>query len=171
VISSIPAAQNAAQTTAIGYTDSADGLVPGQPANTIELKYTLYGDTILAGSVGFNDFTRMTQHFGQTAGATWDTGDFNYDGTVNNPDFLLLARTYNTSLGSQAAPAAQPAAAPAAQPASQPASPSSPPVVSPAPSPAPVIKTQNQPQHPQPKPTVIVVSKPATSQKHKKRRY
>ena len=105
VITSTPARNNAAQTTAIGYADSADGLIPGQPANTIELKYTLYGDTGLGGSVGFNDFTRLTQHYGQTTGAAWDTGDFNYDTSVNSADFTLLTRTYNTSIGNQALPA------------------------------------------------------------------
>ena len=105
MITSSAAASNAAQTTAIGYADSADGLIPGQPANTIELKYTLYGDTSLSGSVGFNDFTRLIQHYNQTSGGTWDTGDFNYDGSVNNADFTLMTRTYNTSLGSQAQPA------------------------------------------------------------------
>ena len=105
VITSIPAASNAAQTTAIGYADSADGLIAGQPANTIELKYTLYGDTSLAGTVGFNDFTRLTQHYNQTTGGTWDTGDFNYNGSVNFGDFTLMTRTYNTTLGSEALPA------------------------------------------------------------------
>src|SRR5579864_9481006 len=99
------AAANAAQTTGIGYADSADGLIPGQPANTIELKYTLYGDTGLRGSVGFNDFTRLTQHYNQTTGGTWDTGDFSYDGSVNFNDFTLMTRTYNTNVGSQASPA------------------------------------------------------------------
>ena len=104
VITSLPAAQNLAQTTGIGYADSADGLILGQTPNTIELKYTLYGDTTLTGTVGFNDFTRMTQHWNQTVGAAWDTGDFDYDGTVNLGDFTLMSRTYNTALGSQAAP-------------------------------------------------------------------
>lgn len=104
VITSTPAAANAAQTTAIGYADSADGLISGQPLNTIELKYTLYGDTTLTGTVGFNDFTRMTQHWNQTSGGAWDTGDFNYDGSVSNADFVLMTRTYNTTLGNQAVP-------------------------------------------------------------------
>ena len=114
VITSIPAAQNANRTTGIGYADSADGLIGNQPAGTIELKYTLYGDATLSGSVGFNDFTRLTQHWGQSTGGAWDTGDFNYDGSVNLQDFTLLSRTYNTSLGSQAAPAvsAKPSAKP-----------------------------------------------------------
>ena len=111
-ITSIPAAQNGAQTTAIGYADSSDGLIAGQPANTVELRYTLYGDTKLTSSVGFNDFTRMTQHWNQTSGGTWDTGDFNYDGSVNSADFTLMTRTYNTRLGSQAQPAISPLATP-----------------------------------------------------------
>ena len=104
LITSTPAAQNALQTTAIGYADSADGIVPGQSVNTIELKYTLYGDTTLAGTVGSNDFTTLTLHYHQTTGGTWDTGDFNYDGSIDFNDFTLLTRTYNTSLGTQAAP-------------------------------------------------------------------
>lgn len=106
VITSTPAAQNLSQTTGIGYADSADGLIAGQPVNTVELKYTLYGDTTLTGTVGFNDFTRLTQHYNKTSGGTWDIGDFNYDSSVNTADFTLLSRTYNTTLGSQAGPAA-----------------------------------------------------------------
>ena len=105
-ILSTRASANAAQTTAIGYADSADGLIAGQPTNTVELMYTLYADTTLTASVGFNDFTRMIQHWNQTTGGTWDTGDLNYDGSVNNLDFTLMTRTYNTTLGSQAQPAA-----------------------------------------------------------------
>ena len=112
-ITSTAAASNAAQTTAIGYADSADGLIAGQPFNTIELKYTLYGDTTLSGSVGFNDFTRLTQHWNQTSGGTWDAGDFNYDGSVNSADFILMTSTYNTGLGASAVPAVQPSTTPA----------------------------------------------------------
>ena len=104
-INSAAAAANTQHTTAIGDVDSASGHIAGQPVNTIELKYTLYGDTSLAGTVGFNDFTRTTQHYNQTSGGTWDTGDFNYDGSVNSADFTLLSRDYNTTLGSQATPA------------------------------------------------------------------
>ena len=100
-ISSSAAASNAAQATAIGYTDSADGLILGQPANTLELKYTLYGDTGLAGTVGFTDFMRMTQHFTQNGGATWAEGDFNYDGSVNAADFALLKPNYGQTLPAQ----------------------------------------------------------------------
>jgi hypothetical protein len=104
-ILSSAAAANVNQTTAIGYVDSADGVITGQPLNTIELAYTLYGDTTLqAGSghsVGFTDFMRLTQHY-DIANATWDEGDFNYDGSVTSADFTLLSRTYNMTLGARA---------------------------------------------------------------------
>ena len=96
-ISSSAAASNAAQTTAIGYADSAEGLV-AMPSDTIEVKYALYGDTGLGGTVGFTDFMRMTQHFTQNSGATWAEGDFNYDGSVNAADFALLQPNYGQTL-------------------------------------------------------------------------
>jgi ELWxxDGT repeat protein len=97
VIRSEAATLNPNQTTAIGYADSAAGLV-SLPANTIELKYTLYGDTGLTGTVGFTDFMRMTQHYTLNSGATWGQGDFNYDGSVNSTDFALLKPNYGQTL-------------------------------------------------------------------------
>ena len=102
VITSGKAAADTTHTTGIGYADSADGLVP-LPANTIELKYTLYGDTGLAGSVSFPDFMRMTQHYTITSGATWGEGDFNYDGVVGQADFGLLQPNYGVTLPVQSA--------------------------------------------------------------------
>ena len=71
--------------------------------NSIELKYTLYGDTALVGMVGLADFAKLTQTYGNNSGGTWDTGDWNYDGSVNFADFNLLTRTYGSALGNQAA--------------------------------------------------------------------
>ena len=85
VITSTAAAGSSNHSTAIGYADSADGLVP-LPANTIELKYTLHGDTGLTGTVGFTDFMRMTQHYTLT-GMTW--GETGY--LENSWCFELLA--------------------------------------------------------------------------------
>jgi len=108
-IRSSAAAANVNQTTAIGYSDSADGQGVNTTPNTIELKYTLYGDTHLLGTVGFADFSKLTQTFGNNTGGTWSTGDWTYDGSVNFSDFNLLTRTYGTPLGSQAdVPAAAP---------------------------------------------------------------
>ena len=101
VITSTAAAANVNRNTAIGFVDSSGGLIAGQPANTLELKYTLYGDTGLTGAVGFTDFMRMTQHY-TTANAGWQSGDFNYDGTVDTNDFNLLKPNYGTALAAQA---------------------------------------------------------------------
>ncbi|HEX4053719.1 MAG TPA: PEP-CTERM sorting domain-containing protein [Tepidisphaeraceae bacterium] len=88
---------------ALGYADSAD---PGNPAglatDQIEVKYTLYGDTNLDGSVNSIDFGSLAANFGKS-GKVWDQGDFNYDGTVNSIDFGLLAGNFGKSAGSNAA--------------------------------------------------------------------
>ena len=82
------------QSSGIGYLSVP--LFDGQ--YNLELKYTLYGDSRLTGSVGFTDFMRMTQHYTQATGATWATGDFNYDGAVNDADFALLQKNYGQTL-------------------------------------------------------------------------
>ena len=97
MITSTNAESNASKDTGIGYADSADGLV-SLPANTVELKYMLYGHTSLTGSVGFTDFMRMTQHYTTTTGAKWSQGDFNYDGAVDSNDFNLLKPNYGQTL-------------------------------------------------------------------------
>jgi len=78
---------------AVGYADSADGIVTGLPANTILVMYTRNGDATLDGMVNFSDLTDLSQHYNDT-GASWDEGDFNYDGTVNFPDLVALAQNY-----------------------------------------------------------------------------
>jgi hypothetical protein len=111
VITSAAAQANANHTTAIGYADSADSQGINTTSNTIELKYTLYGDASLDGQVNSADLQRLLASF-NTPGA-WDQGDFNYDGVVNSADLQALLATFNTALGSQATPlsiAATPAA-------------------------------------------------------------
>jgi hypothetical protein len=87
---------------AVGYADSADA---GNPAhlssNQIEVKYTLYGDTNLDGTVNSIDFGNLAANFGKS-GKAWDQGDFDYNGTVNSIDFGLLASNFGKS-GSGAA--------------------------------------------------------------------
>lgn len=53
--------------------------------------------------VGLADFNRMTSHFGMT-NATYDDGDFNYDGTVNLIDWNILAAHYGATLAPTPAP-------------------------------------------------------------------
>jgi hypothetical protein len=76
----------------IGYADSTDGVVAGQPANTIELKYTLGGDLDLTGTVNFNDFARLVANYGKPA--DWDGGALSYGATVSFADFALLVSNY-----------------------------------------------------------------------------
>ncbi|HEX4054084.1 MAG TPA: autotransporter-associated beta strand repeat-containing protein [Tepidisphaeraceae bacterium] len=85
----------------IGYADGADGGISGITSGQLEVKYTLYGDANLDGSVNSIDFGDMAANFGKS-GKVWDQGDFNYDGTVNSIDFGLLAGNFGKSVGSNA---------------------------------------------------------------------
>jgi len=82
---------------ALGYADSADAGNPANlPTDTIEVRYTLYGDATLSGEVNSVDFGILASNFGKS-GRVWDEGDFNYDGTVNSVDFGLLASNFGKS--------------------------------------------------------------------------
>jgi hypothetical protein len=76
----------------IGYADSADGIVPGQPVNTVELMYTLGGDLNLQGTVVFNDFALVVANYAKPA--VWDTGAITYGTTVSFNDFALTVANY-----------------------------------------------------------------------------
>ena len=95
---------------AIGETDSADGVVTGQPANTILLKYVLTGDADENGKVDFADLVTLARDYNKT-GADWAQGNFDYSGKVGFGDLVLLARNYNGSAA--AAPFATAALGPA----------------------------------------------------------
>ncbi|HEX4056091.1 MAG TPA: hypothetical protein VHX86_17655 [Tepidisphaeraceae bacterium] len=82
---------------ALGYADSADPSNPaGLSSNQIEIKYTLYGDTNLDGTVNSIDFGNLAANFGKS-GKVWDQGDFDYNGVVNSIDFGLLASNFGES--------------------------------------------------------------------------
>jgi fibronectin-binding autotransporter adhesin len=84
---------------ALGYADSADAGNPaGLSSHNIEIKYTLYGDTTLDGTVNSVDFGNLAANFGKS-GKVWDQGDFDYNGTVNSIDFGLLAGNFGKSAG------------------------------------------------------------------------
>jgi autotransporter-associated beta strand protein len=79
----------------IGYADSADpGNPAGLPAGEIEVKYTLFGDTNLDGTVNGVDFGILAANFNKSVSG-WDAGDFNYDNIVNGVDFGTLAQNFN----------------------------------------------------------------------------
>jgi hypothetical protein len=143
VITSLAASANPNHTTAIGYADFADGQGINTVSNTIELKYTLYGDANLDGQVNSTDLQILL--FSLNRAGAWDQGDFNYDAQVNSADLQALLFTLNTNLGSQATPmaiAATPAATTAASLRRRGGDPSSPavPAIHPIAPPGPVMR-------------------------------
>ncbi|HEY1687008.1 MAG TPA: NF038122 family metalloprotease [Tepidisphaeraceae bacterium] len=75
-ITSSTAAANPKHSTALGYTDTGSQII---------IKYTWYGDADLNGVVNASDLADMKSN-----GTTWATGDFNYDGKVNQDDYALF---------------------------------------------------------------------------------
>jgi len=88
---------------ALGYVDSAQA---GAPlvivGGTITVKYTLYGDNNVDGSVTTADFQDFIDGFTH-GGSTWFQGDYTYDGAVDlGNDFNLFLRAYLSQGGSMA---------------------------------------------------------------------
>ena len=114
-----------------------DGNGDGTPGDNYTFDFThLPGDLNGDNKVNFNDYQLFELNYGKTS-ATWADGDFNYDGTVNDPDLKILLANLNTVLPDAPLPAAPT------------------PVNSPAPAPTPVTST----------PTPTPVKPPTTSKK------
>jgi uncharacterized repeat protein (TIGR03803 family) len=94
-------AANPSHTTGIGYSDSADGTGDNPTANSILLKYTLYGDANLDAheAVDIFDLNAMLPHF-NTTGNAWTSGDFNYstNGATDIFDLNALLPNFNQKL-------------------------------------------------------------------------
>src|SRR5262249_51229301 len=71
--------------TGLGFAESGTAFTSfvGQPVDStaVLVRYTLYGDANLDGSVDTVDFNLLAASFSQT-GKFWFNGDFNYDTTV-----------------------------------------------------------------------------------------
>ncbi|HUB28034.1 MAG TPA: hypothetical protein VL992_21590 [Tepidisphaeraceae bacterium] len=80
---------------ALGYADSADGIVGGLASGQIEIIPTLAGDAKLQGDVVFGDFQILAQYFGKSGG--WDEGNFTYGATVDFGDFQELAQDFGAN--------------------------------------------------------------------------
>jgi ELWxxDGT repeat protein len=104
-ISSSAAASAPAGMYSIGYADSADGVVTGQPANTVEVRFTVAGDTNLDRTVNSTDAIQMARHYLATSSPAWDLGNFNYDTTINLSDATLLQKNFNATASGTATPA------------------------------------------------------------------
>jgi autotransporter-associated beta strand protein len=79
----------------VGFGDGADGVVAGLTSGQIELKYTLYGDIDLNGTVNGVDFGILAANFNKSVTNGWEGGDFYYQGLVNGIDFTLMASNFN----------------------------------------------------------------------------
>jgi subtilase family serine protease len=97
-ITSSTAAGGPLNTFGIGYADSADGIVVGQPANTVEVRYTALGDANLDRTVNSTDAVLMTRNYMIVGATAWDQGNFNYDSAVNFTDAQLLQKNFNTTV-------------------------------------------------------------------------
>jgi autotransporter-associated beta strand protein len=64
---------------------------------SVDIAYTLPGDSNLSFSVTFDDLLILAQNYG-AAGKVWAQGDSNYDGLVNFDDLLALAQNYGGSV-------------------------------------------------------------------------
>jgi hypothetical protein len=98
LINSSIAASGPAGTFGVGYADSADGVVLGQPPNSIELRYTVMGDTNLDQIVNSTDAIQMTRNYLIAGRTAWDQGNFNYDSTINLTDAQILQKNYNVAI-------------------------------------------------------------------------
>jgi hypothetical protein len=104
------AAAASAGTRTLGYAEAADALgeaggpFAGQAADgtSVLVRYTLFGDATLDGTVDFNDLVKLAQNYETTVSAVtdawWGRGDFTYDGVVDFNDLVKLAQNYETSL-------------------------------------------------------------------------
>jgi hypothetical protein len=105
---------------------SLDGNGDGVSGDNYTFNFVhLPGDLNSDGKVDFTDFQKFEVNYGKT-GATWVDGDFNYDGTVNDPDLKILMAAMNTALPAAPLPSDPVPADPA-------------PVSSPQPRPVPII--------------------------------
>jgi hypothetical protein len=94
-VTSTAAAGGPVGTFGVGYADSADGVVLGQPANTVEVRYTVMGDTNLDRVVNSTDAIQMSRNYLVAGRTNWDQGNFNYDTTINFADAQILQKNFN----------------------------------------------------------------------------
>ncbi len=101
-ITSTAAAGGPANTFGIGYADSVDGMVSGQPANTVEIRYTVMGDSNLDRIVNSTDAVTMARNYLIAGKTAWDLGNFNYDSTINLSDATILQKNFNATASGSA---------------------------------------------------------------------
>ncbi len=104
-ITSAAAAGGPAGVFGVGWADSTDGVVVGQPTNTVELRYTAMGDANLDGVVNSVDAIQLNRNYLIPGRTNWDQGNFNYDTAVNFSDAQILQKNYTGVASGTALPA------------------------------------------------------------------
>jgi len=89
-------ASNGGHFTALGYTSgtSSVGAALGLATNQTLVKYTIYGDANLDGTVDINDLNIVLSNFLSGNPGTWDTGDFYYAGQTDISDLDAVLSNY-----------------------------------------------------------------------------
>lgn len=101
------AAADSGRTYGLGYADGSVDTGTAAGPGQVLIKYTLYGDANLDGTVNLTDLLSLLNSYGQS-GKDWSQGDFNYDGTVNLTDLLELLNNYGlVSTGASISPPSQ----------------------------------------------------------------
>jgi hypothetical protein len=70
--------------------------------STMLVRYTTLGDANVTANTNALDFNTLATNFGKSS-LNWYQGDFNYDGSVNTSDFVLLASRFDSSVPTSAA--------------------------------------------------------------------
>jgi predicted outer membrane repeat protein len=101
IVSSAVTAAGPVGKYSLGCTLSVDGVVPDQPDNSVEVRFTLAGDANLDGKVDMADALRLQSVYGNYASGGWEWGNFDYNTTFDSNDAILMARNYGQSLPAQ----------------------------------------------------------------------
>jgi uncharacterized delta-60 repeat protein len=105
-ISSTSAKNDPSRIHALGYADAADvglttvdGFLIPSGTDAVVIRYTYYGDSSLDGKVDLgNDFNLFLQGYLNHL-TSWELGDYNYDGTIDNADFQLFIDGFKSQGG------------------------------------------------------------------------
>ena len=87
-------ASNGGHFTALGYSSGTTIAALGLTAGQTLVKYTIYGDANLDGTVDINDLNIVLSNFLSGNPATWDTGDFFYAGQTDISDLNAVLSNF-----------------------------------------------------------------------------
>jgi len=87
-------ASNGGHFTALGYSSGTTIAALGLTAGQTYVRYTIYGDANLDGTVDINDLNIVLSNFLSGNPGTWDTGDFYYAGQTDISDLNAVLSNF-----------------------------------------------------------------------------